>query len=60
MVLSPATHFTAMPICKDKGAAILAEESDDPVCTDPSGTDRKTVHDQIIALIADKFNLHQK
>ena len=38
--LAPAIHFTAMPLCKPAGAAILREENDDPVCTDPAGTDR--------------------
>jgi predicted dienelactone hydrolase len=55
--MSPATHFTAMPICKPQGAALLAEEKDDPVCTDPPGTDRATVHDRIIDLIAKHFGL---
>lgn len=56
-VISPATHFTAMPICTAKGAAILESEKDDPVCTDPPGTNRAAVHDQIIALMAAHFGL---
>lgn len=56
-LLAPATHFTAMPICKPQGAAILAEQKDDPVCTDPPGTDRQATHDKIIALISDHFGL---
>ncbi len=44
----PATHFSALPLCKPMGAAILAEEQDDPVCTDPDGTDRAQVHAEII------------
>ena len=58
VVLAPATHFTAMPLCTEKGAKILAEEKDDPVCTDPVGTDRKAAHAQITALIAKHFNLN--
>jgi predicted dienelactone hydrolase len=54
-VLAPASHFTAMPICKPEGPAILAEEKDDAVCTDPAGSDRKDVHDKIIELIAKHF-----
>ena len=54
-VIAPAMHFTAMPLCKPEGAAILADEKDDPVCTDPKGTDRKNVHDRIIALTAQHF-----
>jgi predicted dienelactone hydrolase len=57
VVLAPATHFTAMPLCTDKGAAILAEEKDDPVCSDPVGTDRKATHDKIIELVAAQFGL---
>jgi predicted dienelactone hydrolase len=57
LVLAPATHFTAMPLCTDKGPAILAEEKDDPVCTDPNGTDRKIVHGKIIDEIAKHFEL---
>jgi predicted dienelactone hydrolase len=56
-VLAPATHFTAMPICKPEGAAILAAEKDDPVCTDPAGSDRQAVHDQIIKLVSAHFGL---
>ena len=53
----PATHFTALGLCKPEGAAILEEENDDPVCTDPAGTDRKLATAKIIDLIADHFNL---
>lgn len=55
--LAPAYHFTAMPICKPEGADILANEKDDPVCTDPAGGNRKDVHDRIIALMARHFGL---
>ena len=56
-VLEPANHFTAMPICKAAGEAILAEEKDDPVCTDPAGGNRQAVHDEIIDLISQHFGL---
>ncbi len=49
-LLAPANHFTAMPVCKPQGEAILAGEKDDPVCTDPAGGDRQAIHDRIIAL----------
>ena len=49
--LAPAFHFTAMPLCKPEGAAILAGEQDDPVCTDPPGTDRPAVHVAIVDAI---------
>ena len=55
--LAPAIHFTAMPLCKPAGAAILREENDDPVCTDPAGTDRAAVHVRIIDLLARDIGL---
>lgn len=54
-VLAPAVHFTGMPLCKPKGEAILAEEKDDPVCTDPAGTNRQDVHARIIDLVSQHF-----
>ncbi len=56
--IAPATHFTALGPCKPQGAAILEEEKDDPVCTDPAGTDRKAVTAKIIDLIARHFQLN--
>jgi predicted dienelactone hydrolase len=53
----PATHFTALGVCKPAGEAILLEEKDDPVCTDPVGTDRKVVQKSIIAAMAKHFKL---
>ncbi len=57
LVIAPATHFTGMPVCKPKGEAFLASEKDDPVCTDPAGTDRKAAHDKIIDAMAAHFEL---
>ncbi|QBR38773.1 hypothetical protein ETW23_23140 (plasmid) [Leisingera sp. NJS201] len=51
--LEPAFHFTAMPLCTPKGRQILEAEDDDPVCTDPSGTDRAVVHSAIIDAISE-------
>ncbi|GHB42256.1 dienelactone hydrolase [Pseudovibrio japonicus] len=53
----PSFHFTAMPLCKPEGEAILIEENDDPVCTDPAGTDRSSVHDDIIDAMAEQLGL---
>ena len=36
---------------------ILKEEGDDPVCTDPKGTDRAAVHATIINEIAGELGL---
>jgi len=53
----PAAHFSVLPLCKPQGAAILKEENDDPVCTDPEGTDRAAVHAQIVSTMAGKLGL---
>lgn len=55
--LVPATHFTAMPLCTPSGEDILKDEKDDPVCTDPTGTDRHIAHQRIIDLLADQVGL---
>lgn len=54
---APASHFMFLPLCKPNGAAILEDENDDPVCTDPVGSDRATVHDAVIDLIATDLGL---
>jgi predicted dienelactone hydrolase len=55
--LAPANHFTALPLCTAMGEAILIEERDDAVCTDPPGTDRAAVQRQIVNLIAADLKL---
>ncbi|MEO1679250.1 MAG: hypothetical protein AAFU80_13950 [Pseudomonadota bacterium] len=55
--IAPAAHFTALPPCTDIGAELLAEEGDDPVCTDPARTDRRAVHAEIIDLLASDLGL---
>ena len=55
--IAPAAHFSVLPLCKPKGAAILKEENDDPVCTDPEGTDRAAVHARIVAAMVGKLGL---
>ncbi len=57
LTISPASHFTALPRCKPIGATLLKEDNDDPVCTDPKGTDRAAVHSKIVKAIADHFEL---
>jgi predicted dienelactone hydrolase len=47
--IAPAMHFMALPLCKPLAEAILIEEQDDPVCTDPEGSDRQVVHATILA-----------
>ena len=53
----PSFHFTAMPVCTPSGQEILLEENDDPVCTDPAGTDRAAVHAKIVEIIAERLEL---
>ncbi|SNR66160.1 alpha/beta hydrolase family protein [Puniceibacterium sediminis] len=57
-IIAPAMHFSALGLCKPAGEAILIEEHDDPVCTDPVGTNRAQVLDQIIDALADHFELN--
>ena len=52
VVIAPAHHFTFLAECTPDGAALLAEEQDDPVCNDPQGADRADVHAQIVDAIA--------
>lgn len=57
MRIDRAFHFTAMPECKPGAEAILRAERDDPVCTDPVGTDRAKVHAAIVDAIATELGL---
>lgn len=50
--IAPANHFTFLGTCKPRAAELLEEEQDDPICTDPDGTDRATVHVQLIDAIS--------
>lgn len=56
-VLAPAFHFSALPVCKPAGPALLAEDKDDPVCSDPPGTDRPALHARIVRRIGEHFGL---
>lgn len=52
VVVAPANHFTFLAECKAKGEILLAEEGEDPVCTDPKGVKRGSIHQKIIDQIA--------
>lgn len=56
-VMAPAFHFSALAVCKPAGPALLAEDKDDPVCSDPPGTDRPALHRRIVRLIGEHFGL---
>lgn len=55
--IAPAMHFSALGLCKPAGEAILLDEKDDPVCTDPEGTDRAQVLNMIVEAMVDHFDL---
>lgn len=55
--VAPAYHFSALPLCTEKGAMILESEKDDPVCTDPEGADRAVIHDAVIAAFSQHLGL---
>lgn len=55
--IAPGHHFTAMPLCQPAGAAILEDEQDDPVCTDPAGADRAAIHARIVSALAADLGL---
>ena len=56
--IAPAAHFSVLPQCTDMGAAILEEENDDPVCTDPEGADRAAIHAQVLSATVEHLMLH--
>ena len=56
-IIRPATHFTFLGLCKPEGAKLLEDEKDDPVCTDPEGSDRATVHARVIDAVASFLGL---
>lgn len=57
-VMAPAFHFSALAVCKPAGPALLADDGDDPVCSDPPGTDRPALHQRVIRSIATHFGLN--
>ena len=55
--LEPAFHCTMMPLCSDAGPAVHLEDGDNPVCTDPPGTDRAMVYQAVIENISDSLGI---
>jgi len=55
--IAPASHFTFLSTCKPGAVEILEEEQDDPICSDPEGTDRAATHGQLIDAIASGLGL---
>lgn len=56
--IAPAHHVSVLPLCTDIGAALLAEEGDDPVCTDPPGADRAAIHAQVLGAVVAFLDLN--
>ena len=52
VVIAPGHHFSFLAECTERGAALLAEEEDDPICDDPEGTDRAALHRRVIEAVA--------
>lgn len=49
---APANHFTALPVCQEMAAEILADEGEDPICDDPLGADRVSIHGEMLDAVA--------
>lgn len=56
-VFAPADHLTFLAECVPGAAELLARMDDDPVCSDPAGTDRGHIHQQIIDEISGFLDL---
>lgn len=59
-VVAPATHFTFLAPCRAGAAEILAEEGEDPICTDPDGVDRRAVHAALVDIVARGLGLDRQ
>lgn len=55
--IAPANHFTFLATCKPGAAVLLEQYEDDPICTDPEGTDRAATHVRLLEAIADGLGL---
>ena len=55
--IAPAHHFTFLSTCKAGAQEMLDEEGEDPICTDPEGTDRSATHVRLITVIVDRLGL---
>ncbi len=52
--IAPAWHFSFLGLCTPDAPAALAAEGEDPICDDPAGSDRRVIHDRLIAdIVAD-------
>ncbi|MFV1851146.1 MAG: alpha/beta hydrolase family protein [Thalassospira sp.] len=59
-VFAPANHLTFLGECVPGAAELLAKMEDDPICSDPEGSDRAQIHRQIIDEISTFLSLAPK
>ncbi|WAC28829.1 alpha/beta hydrolase family protein [Ancylobacter sp. SL191] len=50
--IAPADHYSFLALCKPAAPELLKAEGEDPICADPAGADRASVHQQVIARVA--------
>ncbi len=55
--ITPGWHFSFLGLCTPDAPTMLQAEGEDPICDDPAGADRATVHSQIIADVAAQLGL---
>ncbi|MBP0617999.1 alpha/beta hydrolase family protein [Jiella mangrovi] len=51
-MIRPAGHFTFLGLCKPGALQLLEEAQEDPICTDPAGSDRAAIHAKAVDAIA--------
>lgn len=56
-VVAPASHFTFLAPCQPAVVEILAEEGEDPICSDPPRTDRRAVHAELLSIMVTALGL---
>ncbi|MDT0684598.1 hypothetical protein RM543_18200 [Roseicyclus sp. F158] len=57
VVIAPASHFTFLGTCKPGAADMLQADGDDPICSDPDGTDRVATHSRLVDAVASGLGL---
>jgi predicted dienelactone hydrolase len=55
--LAPAWHFSFLPPCGRLGPLFVWLAREEPICSDPAGTDRDALHDLISREVADFLDL---
>lgn len=57
--LAPAWHFSFLPPCGRLGPLLVWLAGEEPICSDPAGTDRDAVHDLMSHKVADFLHLSE-